>query len=159
MRNLNFSGCFQDAFLHLYFSCSSVICIVLGVLWFFLFVIQSISWMNIVFTLYTHDFNSFLWSLLKITKVWLLLCYLRVSWDCLCSSVPSSSCGSDGFPQLAVLTLSSPPQPSSLSRCLFPYFLLLSLLFLCWNFLYFCFFHDNSQLFIRLSSWWILKIL
>lgn len=70
MRKLTFSGCFQDAFLHLYFSCSSVICIVLGFLWFLLFVIQSISWMNIVFTLYTHNFNSFLWSLLKIAKVW-----------------------------------------------------------------------------------------
>lgn len=137
MRNLNFSGCFQDAFLHLYFSCSSVICIVLGVLWFFLFVIQSISWMNIVFTLYTHDFNSFLWSLLKITKVWLLLCYLRVSWDCLCSSVPLSSCGSDGFPQLAVLTLLSPPQPSSLSRCLFP------ISYCC----HFCFFAGISCIF------------
>lgn len=139
MRNLNFSGCFQDAFLHLYFSCSSVICIVLGVLWFFLFVIQSISWMNIVFTLYTHNFSSFLWFLLKITKAWapsllsegllglsLFFCSIVFLWfgrisPARCSYVAVST---------AKLT-----QPVS-----FPYFLLLSLLFLCWNFLYFCFF-------------------
>lgn len=120
MRKLTFSGCFQDAFLHLYFSCSSVICVVLGFLWFLLFVIQSISWMNIVFTLYTHNFNSFLWSLLKITKAWapsqlsegllglsLFICSIVFLWF---GRISPAHCS----------VPLSPPHPSSLGQCLFP---------------------------------------